>query len=306
MGRRSSLRNASEFALARSVLFGVKLLPAAMIPPVSRLLGRILHRVLGGRRRVVRENVRLAFGDGDDAPDPETLSRASFASLCRSFIELEHVPRTPEAMKESIVWDSAADRDRVLGLLEKGPVVFAASHFGAYEVGGLAGSLRGIHVTTLARPLDNPWLERHLDDIRQRFGQRVVSNRGGARELAASLGSGRSVVILIDLNQRRKGGAFVDFFGHPASTATTAAQLALRFRRPMINVYPLRTERPMHFRLAFGEALWPDPEAPRARELLRLMQGVTTDLEARVRETPDQWLWTHRRWKTRPPDEASS
>src|SRR5262245_39502420 len=134
-----------------------------------------------------------------------------------------------------------------------------------------------------------------------RFGQRLASNRGGLKELLASLEAGRSVAVLIDLNMRRKGAVFVDFFGTPAATARTTALLALRTGRPLVPVFTHRLDQPFRFEVEVGEPIFPDLEAPdRAAETRRLLQEATTAVERFVRRNPGEWLWTHRRWKTRP------
>ena len=296
---RSRLRDRAEYVVARSLLCIGEILPAAALAPFSRGLGGILHRVLKGRRRVVRDNLRFAFGDGPEAPDAETISRSSFSNLCQSFMELAQLTYSVQRMRRVVRFRDAATRERLEEILATGPVVFAASHYGAYEIAGLAAGVFGVPLTTLMRPLDNPWLDRYLNGIRQRFGQRMVSNRGGARELMTTIERGRSAAVLIDLNMKRKR-IFVDFFGRPAATAPTAARVALRCARPLVPIFAEREAAPMHFIVDVGEPVWPDPARPREEEIHRLLQAVTAQLEERVRRAPERWLWTHRRWKTRP------
>jgi KDO2-lipid IV(A) lauroyltransferase len=181
--------------------------------------------------------------------------------------------------------------------------VFAASHFAAYEICGISSGALGVPLTTLWRPFDNPWLSGWVSKIRCRFGQHLVSNRGGMRRLFRDLRQGRSVAVLIDLNKRGRS-VFVDYFGHPAATAETAARLAYRTGRPLIPVFAHRTDRPMTFEIDIAKPIWPDKARSQASEVRRLLQEATTEIERRVRLAPEQWLWTHRRWKTRPPPEV--
>jgi KDO2-lipid IV(A) lauroyltransferase len=303
--RRSTLRNVAEFLPSRSLLALSRLLPDAAVPGFARGLGTTLDAALAGRRRVVAENLRLAFGDGPGAPEVRAISRASFTNLCRSFLELQRLPRTRERFLERIRFRGGPEHDEAMALLKTGPIVFAASHFGAYEMAGITSSCLRVPLLTLVRPLDNPWLEAWLKSRRCRFGQRLASNRGGARELFEALDSGCSVAVLTDLNKRGRS-VFVDYFGTPAATAPTAAQLALRTRRPLVPVFAHRTDRSMHFEIDFGTPLHPERSRPREAEIRRLLQGVTSDLERRVRADPAQWLWTHRRWKSRPAGEAAA
>jgi KDO2-lipid IV(A) lauroyltransferase len=267
------------------------------------MLGAILHRVLPGRRRVVYENLRLAYGDDPSRPDPVAISKASFSNLSRAFLELFLVPPAsrPQDLVAAVKFGRGLTPDELRERTGPGPCVFVASHFGAWEIEGVVGSLFGEPLTTLIRPLDNPLLDDYLNRIRMRFGQRVVSNRGGLRDLLASLASGRSVAVLVDLNMRRKGAVFVEFFGVPAATARTAALLSLRSRRPMVPVFTHRLPEMFRFEVEIGEPIFPDPSAvDRDAEVRRLLAAATSAVERRVRASPDQWLWTHRRWKTRP------
>lgn len=300
---RSTARNVVEFGLARTVLLAMEVLPDHALVPLARSVGRILDRVLKGRRRVVEENLAIAYGESPQRPDPHEISMASFSNLSRSFLELARLPRSADRARRCYrVRDTASWRD-LPGLLEEGPAIFAACHLGAYEIGGAVSQLIGIPLTTLVRPLDNPLLENYLSAIRTRFGQRLASNRGGTREVVRSLRQNRSVAVLIDLNMKRSGRVFVDFFGRPAATAKTAAYLARKVERPLIPVFTHRLSRPMSFEIEFGEPLWPQPDLEADADVRRLLQDATREVEDRVRKAPEQWLWTHRRWKTRPGEE---
>lgn len=279
-------------------------MPDGMIGPVASLCGRTLNRVLKGRRTVVAGNLDLAYGSDPARPQAADLSRAVLSSLCRSFLELTHLPRNLEQGKAMFVERNPGARAETLRIIrEDGPVVFAASHFGAYETACLAAATMGISLSVLVRPLDNPRLERYLNGIRSRHGQRILSNRGGIAGLVRDLKSGRSAAILIDLNMHRRNAVFVDYFGVKAATAPTAALLAWRTGRPLVPVYIHRTATPMRFETELTDPIWPDRGSAKAEEVRRLLQEATSRLEARVRETPGEWLWTHRRFKTRPPRE---
>jgi KDO2-lipid IV(A) lauroyltransferase len=306
--RRTALRNWSEYLLARGVIGLTRLIPRRFVPGVCRTLGATLHRLLGGRRRVVFDNVRLAYGDDPAAPDPVVISKASFGNLCRSFIELFLMPPAsrPDELVAAIRFGRGLTPESLRERCGPGPYVFAASHFGAWEVEGAMGALFKEPLTTLIRPLDNPLLDDYLNRIRMRFGQRLASNRGGLRDLLEALGQGRSVAVLVDLNMRRKGAVFVDFFGTPAATARTPALLALRSGRPIVPVFPHRLDEMFRFEMEIADPIFPDMNAKdRDEEVRRLLVETTAAVERRIRATPDQWLWTHRRWKTRPEDHVA-
>jgi Kdo2-lipid IVA lauroyltransferase/acyltransferase len=300
---RTKLRDVAEYAAARAVILMTRVIPRRAVPAFCRGLGRVLHSVLGGRRKVVYDNVRLAYGADPGAPDPRTISKASFAALCRSFLELFLIPAAsrPQDFVRAISFGRGHTPESLRACAGPGPYVFAASHFGAWEIAGAAGALFGEPLTTLIRPLDNPLLDAYLNGIRMRFGQRLASNRGGLRDLLASLDAGRSVAVLVDLNMRRKGAVFVDFFGTPAATARTPGVLAVRAQRPIVPVFTHRRPGMFAFEIEIGDPIFPDRKAAdRDAEVFRLVVETTRAVERRIRAAPDQWLWTHRRWKTRP------
>jgi KDO2-lipid IV(A) lauroyltransferase len=303
MSRRSRVRDQVEYFGARGLIALVSLLPRRAIAPVSRALGAMLHRLLGRRRRVVFENVKTAYGDDPSAPDPASISKASFGNLCRSFLELFMLPRAsrPQDLLAAVRIGRGLTKEELRARAGPGPFVFCASHFGAWEIMGAVSPLMGEELTTLIRPLDNRPLDEYLNRMRTRFGQRLASNRGGLRDLLEALASGRSVAVLVDLNMPKKGAVFVDYFGTPAATARTAALLALRSGRPLVPVFTHRLPEPYRFEVEIADPIFPDrSQADRDGEVLRLLQEATTAVERRVRQTPGQWLWTHRRWKTRP------
>ncbi|MAG56382.1 MAG: hypothetical protein CMJ83_08840 [Planctomycetes bacterium] len=301
--RRSFARNAAEYFLGRSLLLATQLLPARLVAPTSRLLGRVLYGVAGGRRRVVRSNIRLAYGDHGDAPDPDAVGRAAFAGLCLSFMELARAPNDRAWLPARLTFKNPENWDRLRSACKDGGVVLAGAHFGAYEIMGLVLSLHDMTPVTSARPLDNPYLQRWLARARSRYGQHMVSNRDSLSELFAALDAGRPVGVLTDLNHRRRRRIWVDYFGTAAATAPTAAVLAIRSGRPVVRVAARRVGPPLHFEIDIGDLHYPRKNAGRRAETQRLMDTVTRELEEAVRADPGAWLWTHNRWKTRPRDD---
>ena len=306
---RSRLRNFAEYAGVRAVVAVTRLLPRRAVPAVARWCGGVLFRVLGSRRKVVRANVDLAYGNDPGRPDADLLCRSSLTSLCRSFLELFLLPSAAEEAEFATMVRFVGGRTFPLLAAEfgDGPFVLAGSHFGAYEIMGAASRLYGSAATSLMRPLDNPFLDRFLNGFRTRFGQRLAGNRGGLETLKRDLGTGRSVAVLVDLNMPKAGALFPLFFGVKAATAKTAALLAYRAGRPLVPVFCRRDTLPFRFLIEIGTPIVPDLGAKdRDAELLRMLQAATSELESRVRAEPDQWLWTHRRFKTRPPEETRS
>ncbi len=296
---RSALRNHLEYVAARGIFLAARVVPDSGLRPFSRVLGWMLSFALRGRRRVVAENLQLARTALVPLPDALAITRSSFSNLCLSFLELARLPEDRTAMKARIRFRDPSAWTRLTQELKNGPVVFVASHFGAYEVGGLVSPLHDVTLHTMMRPLDNPRLEGWLSGIRTRFGQFMISNRGGYGHLEAALDRGISVALLVDVNKRGHC-CFVDFLGTPAATARSSALLAIRSGRPIVPVYTYRALRPLHYEVEIEDTIRPTLGAERGAEVARLLQCTTDTLAARVKRDPSAWLWTHRRWKSRP------
>ncbi len=302
--REAPIRNALEFAFAKLVVGIAWCLPAAGLPLLCRMLASIAWALVPSRRKVVQHNLVLAYPDPVTRPSASVIGKSSIANLLQSFLELFLMSDDEDRVRSQIVQIVGPELHGLVARHGGGPFIWAASHFGAWEVLGSAGPLMGFDVTTLVRPLDNPLLESWVARRRTRFGARLAASRGGLADLIGSLEAGRQVAVLADLNHRGRGAEFIDFFGIPAATARTIAVLALRAKRPVVPIFCHRLPNGQ-FGIDVGDAIVPDPLAPFDEEVHRILQCVAKVIEIRIREHPGCWLWTHRRWKTRPEGVAS-
>jgi len=151
----------------------------------------------------------------------------------------------------------------------------------------------------VARPLDNPLIDRLVEDRRALRGNRIILKRDYARIILKALAANQTVGILVDQNTALDSGVFVDFFGIPASAGTGFAKLAKRSGAAVIPGFALWSDRERRHVLRFY------PPIPMTGDPVRDTQAVQAHLEEVIREYPDQWLWIHRRWKTRPPGSRS-
>lgn len=302
--REAPIRNALEYGAARMLVAVAAVLPRRWIHGFCAALGRIGWWFLGGRRRVVRDNLRLAYRGAPDAPRAEVVGPASVANLVQSFLELFLMPADPDRVRATLMQFRGPTPKEIEARFDGAPCIWAAAHFGAWEVLGSAGPLLGFDVTTLVRPLDNPLLQEWVARKRTQFGAQLAASRGGLADLVAAVEDGRQVAILADLNHRGRGAAFIDFFGVKAATARTIAVLALKYDRPVIPVFCHRMPDG-RFGFDTGTPIVPNRSAPYDAEVHRILQEVADTIETRIRERPGAWLWTHRRWKTRPPESAA-
>jgi KDO2-lipid IV(A) lauroyltransferase len=157
-------------------------------------------------------------------------------------------------------------------------------------------------LTVVARALDRPSLDAWADRLRRTTGVEVVDKRQALRPVLEALRRGRLVGVLLDQNASRREGVFVPFFGRLASTSRSIAVLALRTRTPIVPVFARRLAPGRHEITIHPEL--PLPPAGDEGAIRTLTAQCTAAIEAAIRGAPDQWLWCHDRWRTRPPGES--
>ena len=178
-------------------------------------------------------------------------------------------------------------------------IIFVTGHFGCWEVLGLAGASLGYPLTSVARTMRNPLIDRHMRRLREAAGEIVVPKRGAMLQALRVLKAGGNLAFLVDQDARRDG-IFVDFLGKPASTTSSPARLAYATGAPIAFVYARRLGQQNRFRIVVADVIWPRRDAGEAQEVLRMTQRMSHDLEEVVRKWPTGWMWMHRRWKTYP------
>lgn len=298
-------RHAIEYALFRAVETVALSLPRPAALAFGEGVGRLLYRLGTSRTRVARENFDTAF-PGADVAWRETTLEASFGHFGRLVIEIIRLPR--DVRQDN--WTSHAEivgLERVLAERDAGrALILAGGHLGNWELAARVAALAGLPLLVIARPVNNPYLEEYFGRIRNAPGQRTVTKHGGMRAVVAEIRRERGVLaILVDQDARHQG-VFVDYFGRPASTTPTAALLAVRYGAVVVPFRIWREGRDGRYRMEAREPLRPRSDLSEEEAILDLTRRYTKAVEEAVREHPDQYLWMHKRWKTRPPIGAGS
>ncbi len=293
------MRERLEYALVWPFIKGLGLLPRPVARAIGITLGLAVYALHGRLRRVGLRNLALAF---PDMPEPERrcLLRGEFISLGRQLAEVCLFPRyTQENVFRTIVYDGFENFDRAFAR-GKG-VLFLTGHIGAWELSAFAHSLQGHPLSIVMRSLDNPYIDRLIQGYRTMHGNRTVDKDDFVRGLLGAMRAGETVGILMDTNMTPPQGVFVDFFGIPACTASGLARIALRTDAAVVPGFTVWDTKQKKYILRFEPAIELTRTADNESDIVANTAKFTKTIEGIIRQYPDQWLWVHRRWKTRPP-----
>jgi KDO2-lipid IV(A) lauroyltransferase len=295
------------------LLFGVLgALPRKTALRIGMFLGRVGYRYAAGLRRVALRNLEIAFPE-KSLTEREAIALASFENLGRVLGELARFSRASEdELKELIDFqfdtrESLESADRLAFEAERAKgrgVLLVGPHLGNWEVGVFAYSAFREPLTYLARPLDNPKIQDFTVGLRSRFGNRAIDKNNSMRAAVSVLRRGEVLGILPDVNVLHRDGVFVPFFGTLACTTSGVAMLAMRTDAlivPMCCVWNKDTEK---YNVFYGDrAIEPPNTGDRHQDVLEMTAEMTVAMEKFVRSHPEQWMWIHKRWKTRPAGE---
>jgi Kdo2-lipid IVA lauroyltransferase/acyltransferase len=278
----------------------------AMPRPLSRAfaigISQVVYLLHFRLRQVGMRNLAMVFPEKSEAERARIL-RGVFASLGRQLAELCQFPKyTPENIDEVVTYDGLENYERAYAR-GKG-VLFLTAHFGGWELSAFAHSLYGHWLHIVMRPMDNQYLDQLLQNYRTMHGNKTVAKDDFVRGLLAAMKAGETVGILMDTNMTPPQGIFVDFFGIPACTASGLARIALRTDAAVVPGFTIWDPALRKYRLRFDPALELIRSGDLEADIAANTQLFTRVIEDYVRKYPDQWLWVHRRWKTRPEGQA--
>jgi KDO2-lipid IV(A) lauroyltransferase len=289
-----------EYVLLRAAIGLLNIWPDRLAEAAGAALGRLGYWPLRIRRQQSEENVRLAFPERDEAW-VQRVVRASYEHLGREAVVILRLPQKSQEYILARTRGEGLEQALADFSLGRGCVV-CAGHFGNWEVGAAIMPARGYPVDAIVTRQQNPLFDGYIVRTRKRLGIGIIP-RGGATEAAGrALRAGRAVAFAADQNANRTG-IFVPFFGRLASTHRGAALLAVRTGAPMYLALPTR-EPDGSYVLRLQKVEF-DREGELEDVVQRGTAAFTAMLEAGIRERPEQYLWQHRRWRTRPPAERN-
>ena len=297
-----SVRETMEFAVVWVFLHLMRLLPRRLARAVGAAIGALAYRLLGRLRRVGLRNLELAYPEMPPA-QREAILCSEYRNLGLLLAEFCKMPGyTPESASRFIRYEGLENYQsaRAKG---KGVLVLTG-HLGAWELSSFYHSLMGMPMGMVIRRLDNPLVDAFVNRIRCLHGNRVIHKDDFARGLIASMRAGETVGILMDTNMTPPQGVFVPFFGVQACTASGMARIAARTGAAVLPGFLLWEESERRYVLHFGPELPVVHTEDSEQDAIVNTATFTAAIEAYVRRYPGQWLWVHRRWKTRPAGET--
>lgn len=297
LAKKSKFQIHLEYWLARLLLafFAALPLPIAMrLGSALAGLGRLFPRL----RRTAESNLKLAFPEISEL-ERQRLMRGCFENLGRLLAIFSHFTKPNPAPLEHLIQAEGLEHLIVAKSHGRGIILFTG-HVGAWELTSFGLSMLGHPFSFLVRRIDNPKIEDLIDRARMHRGNRTINKRLAAREMLQILQTGGILGLLVDLNALDREGIFVDFFNVPASTTFILAKLALRTGADVLPVFAPWDKSQQKILLTVGQPVTFEPTDNQEENVRRLTQSFTRVVEDCIRRYPDQWLWIHRRWKTRP------
>ncbi|WP_158751830.1 lysophospholipid acyltransferase family protein [Acidobacterium sp. S8] len=297
------MRESLEFAVVWVLVGFMRLLPRPVARAFGASIGALAWQAVPRLRQVGLRNLELAFPQWSSTEREQTLRRL-YRNLGWQLAEFCQMPKyTPENTRPFICYEGL---ENYLDARNKGKgVLIVTGHLGAWELSSFYHSLMGYAMSMVIRRLDNPRVDKMVNDIRCAHGNRVLHKDDFARGLLGAMRQGETVGILMDTNMTPPQGVFVPFFGKPACTASGLARVALKTGAAVLPGFMLWEEAEKKYVLHFGEEIPFERTGNDEADAVTNTARCTAAIEDYVRRYPDQWLWVHRRWKTRPEGENS-
>lgn len=296
-----SLRYRLEYLAFWLVTVVLGALPLHTAMRFAAAVAALIVRASPRLRKIGLVNLRIAFPEKSDEERMAILV-ASYRNLGRMAAECAHMTEiTAENVRETVTPDDGPIwTNEIKPHLRSQGVLIVTGHFGNWEMCAYAYGLLGNPVSLVHQTIKNPLVDDWIERLRSGGGTRLFRKREAARSVLRSLKERKLVVLPLDQNQSRRAGIFVDFFGVPASTSDGLARIALRTGAPIYPAFLLRDGESAHHRIVFLPRVEIGSIEDRDSAARELTQRCTAVLEAMIRKHPDHWLWTHKRWRTRP------
>jgi KDO2-lipid IV(A) lauroyltransferase len=269
----------------------------------AKLVGSALYRIDKRHRDRALGNLRRSFPDMSPRRR-ERMAERSMQQLVMLGIEVLFTTRLIrlDTYSRYVELHNFAETLKLMVRGDRG-LIMLTGHYGNWEVLGYVLATLGFPTTSIARPLDNPYISEYVFGVREKTGQKIIAKKGATTEVTEVLDRKGTVGFIADQNAGTKG-LFVDFFGRKASTYKSIGLLAMEYEVPVVVGYARRLGDRFRFLVGVQDVIYPEDWKTQDDPLRYITQRYTKGIEDFVRDDPGQYLWVHRRWKTRPKGET--
>lgn len=302
--KRSKLQNKAELLAVRSLLGAIGALPLETSMRFGKAVGRFLGLRFPKLQSAARRNLEIALPELS-SEEKEKIVRGTFESLGRHLGFVSHFKKFKHEDIRNLIEVVGKEENFDKAFATGRGVLFFTGHFGSWEVFNLLAPAFGYGMNILVRRIDNSLVENFVDKMRTRFGSVTLDKTKSARKMFRVLENGEILGILADLNAQEKEGVFVDFFGVPASTTTSIAKLALKTGAVVLPAFAVWEESKNKYVVYLEPPIEYEKTENPDEDIKNLTQKITKMVEKYVRAYPEQWLWIHKRWNTRPKGEPN-
>ncbi len=296
---RSNSLDLGVYVLVRLIVGFAQMLTIRQSYALARLLAKFFYRIDARHTAVGMENLKLAFGDAYNEAERDKIVRGVYEHFCMMIMEILHIPRKLHLTNWRDCITLVGHEEILDRLMDGGPMIMLSGHFGNWEMAGYLFGVFGFPPNSVARTLDNPYLERYLRRFREATGQKLIPKSGGYDQMLEVLRNGGVLSFLADQDAGQRG-LYVDFFGRPASTHKAIALLAIEHQAPVVVGYARRIGPGFRYEVGCDAIIDPSELTGTSDDVRLLTQRYTAALEKIIRRDPEQYLWLHRRWKHQP------
>lgn len=296
------IKEVAEYVMALFLIRLFGMLPRSIARLAAQMLAWLGFHLARRQHIAGMRNLQIAFPELSDA-QREQILRGSFSNIGRLLVEFTHFPDlNKNNISHFVVHDGL--ENYLEGVRRGRGVIFMTAHFGAWELSSYAQAVYGYPLKFVVRPIDNPRVEKLISKYRTSSGNVPIQRRSAARDILKALRENEAVGILFDQNTTRSEGVFAEFFGVPAATTPSIALFALRTGAAVVPGFLIWDQALGRHRLRLDPPVELIDTGNLESDVLENTRQFNRILEGYVRKYPDQWLWIHRRWKTRPEGEA--
>ena len=297
-----NIRYRFEYVVVLFLIFILKDLSAKTIFRLGRILGNLSYKLATKRKRVALINLNIAFGDKKSNKEKKQIIKNSFIQVALSTLQSLWILKYPNRVNQLIEGEPIG-LDIVKKCLERRKgIFFLTAHYGNWEIMGIDHGYRGAcKLNSIIRRLDNPYLNEVALKFRTVSGNGIFCRDESLLQIVRAIKNNEAVAVMMDQNTA-KGGVFVDFFGRKAATARSVARLSYRTGTPILPFFCYPTGKGT-YRVKYGPELTLKKTGHREHDVIEWTQACEKFIEKTIHDTPDPWIWAHRRWKTRPPEE---